>query len=280
MKIVRTLTELRETIRIWKSQGDRIGFVPTMGALHAGHVSLVDLSVASCTRTVASIFVNPTQFAPHEDLDNYPRQEEDDFAKLRAHACDLVYCPDVETMYPPGDETRVDVPVMGAKLEGRFRPHFFGGVATIVARLFNQVMPDAAFFGEKDYQQVQIIRRMVRDLSFDIEIVAGATLRADDGLALSSRNAYLTVAERQTAPSLFAALNRCAIRIRNGNTISEAADEAVRSLLKAGFAKVEYIDAVDPSTLDILKDTLPAETCRLIAAAWMGHTRLIDNIEL
>jgi pantoate--beta-alanine ligase len=280
MKIVRTLPELRETVRTWKSEGERIGFVPTMGALHEGHVSLVDLSAAQCTRTIASIFVNPTQFAPHEDLDSYPRQEADDFSKLEAHKCDLVYCPDIETMYPPGDETRVSIPEMGAKLEGRFRPHFFGGVATIVSRLFNQVSPDAAYFGEKDYQQVQIIRRMVRDLSFNVDIIAGPTSRADDGLALSSRNAYLSKEEREIAPGLFAALHRCAIRIRNGVIPATALSEAVLTLERAGFRSVEYIEAVNPDTLDPISETVPDGPCRLIAAAWMGRTRLIDNIKL
>lgn len=280
MQIVRHLAELREIITGWKREGLSVGFVPTMGALHSGHVSLVDLSVAQCDRTVASIFVNPTQFAPHEDLDSYPRQEAEDQAMLKAHGCDIAYCPDKATMYPEGEQTRVDVPAMGAKLEGQFRPHFFGGVATVVSKLFNQISPDRAYFGEKDYQQVQIIRRMAIDLCFPIEIIAGATKRATDGLALSSRNAYLTVEERRIAPALFASLHRCAIRIRNGALPGEAISEAVHALENAGFKKVEYIEAVDPLSLDPVPVDLPESPCRLIAATWLGKTRLIDNIEL
>lgn len=280
MQIVRKLSELRETVSAWRKAGLSIGFVPTMGALHAGHISLVRLSVEGCDRTIASIYVNPTQFAPHEDLDSYPRQEAEDAAKLEAAGCDLVFCPSSDVMYPEGEETRVDVPTMGAKLEGQFRPHFFGGVATVVTKLFNQVQPDKAFFGEKDYQQVQIITRMVKDLCIPVEICPGPTLRAADGLALSSRNAYLTPKERAAAPALHAAMHRAAIRMRNGTLPGEAIAEAVESVRKAGFRTVEYIEAVDPATLDPIPAQLPEKPCRLIAAAWMGKTRLIDNIAI
>ncbi|MAI89720.1 pantoate--beta-alanine ligase [Ponticaulis sp.] len=280
MQVVRTLEELRSIVRGWKREGLSVGFVPTMGALHAGHLSLVDLSTAQCDRTIASIFVNPTQFAPHEDLDSYPRQEQQDHDLLRGRGCDLVFCPEVSVMYPEGEETRVSVPQMGAKLEGPFRPHFFGGVATVVAKLFNQVEPDKAFFGEKDYQQVQVIKRMVIDLCFGIEIVPGPTARAGDGLALSSRNAYLSAVQRAIAPVLFASLHRCAIRMRNGTPPEIALAEAKAAISKAGFENVEYVDAVDPGTLDQITDTLPDYPCRLIAAAWLGKTRLIDNIAL
>lgn len=280
MQIVRELSELREIISGWRRDGQSIGFVPTMGALHDGHLSLIRLSVDACDKTVASIYVNPTQFAPHEDLDSYPREEDSDTAKLAAAGCDLVFCPSSETMYPEGEETRVDVPKMGAKLEGQFRPHFFGGVATVVSKLFNQVQPDKAFFGEKDYQQVRIINRMVKDLSMPIEIVPGPTARALDGLALSSRNAYLSPTERACAPALNAALHRAAIRMRNGTPPAEALTEAVDRVSKSGFKTVEYIEAVDPDTLDPIPAELPDKPCRLIAAAWMGRTRLIDNIAL
>ena len=280
MQVVRSLEELRGIVRGWKRDGLTVGFVPTMGALHQGHLSLVDLSVTACDRTVASIFVNPTQFAPHEDLDAYPRQEQADQAMLEAHKCDLVFTPEVATMYPEGEETRVSVPDLGAKLEGQFRPHFFGGVATVVAKLFNQVQPDKAFFGEKDFQQVQVIKRMVIDLCFPIEIVPGATLRAADGLALSSRNAYLTPEERRIAPSLHLAMHRASIRIRNGADQTAAVAEATKTLKEAGFNKVEYITAVDPASLDPIEGAIPDHACRLIAAAWLGKTRLIDNIAL
>lgn len=280
MQIVRELAELRSIVSGWRVSGQTIGFVPTMGALHDGHISLVSMSVAACDKTIASIYVNPTQFAPHEDLDAYPRQEAEDVARLEAAGCDLVFCPSSAVMYPDGEETRVDVPKMGAKLEGRFRPHFFGGVATVVTKLFNQVQPDKAFFGEKDYQQVQVITRMVKDLSIPVEICPGPTARAADGLALSSRNAYLTPEERAAAPALHAAMYRATIRMRNGTPVAEATAEAIKSVERAGFRTVEYIDAVDPDTLDLITGDLPAKPCRLIAAAWMGKTRLIDNIEL
>lgn len=280
MQIVRTLSELRSIVSDWKLAGLPVGFVPTMGALHEGHLSLMRLSVDQCDRSIASIYVNPTQFAPHEDLDSYPRQEQADFDALQSVGCDLVFCPDPGLMYPEGEETRVTVPEMGAKLEGQFRPHFFGGVATVVTKLFNQVQPDKAYFGEKDYQQVQIIRRMVTDLSMPIEIVSGATSRAADGLALSSRNAYLSPEQRKSASSLFAALHRAATRMRNGTLPGEAISEAVETLVRAGFENVEYIEAVDPATLDPIPAQIPDYPCRLIAAAWMGKTRLIDNIAL
>tara|TARA_B100000678_G_scaffold256316_2_gene234603 strand:- start:20506 stop:21348 length:843 start_codon:yes stop_codon:yes gene_type:complete len=280
MLIVKSLEELRETVTSWKRDGLSVGFVPTMGALHNGHISLVEMSVQRCDRTVTSIYVNPTQFAAHEDLDSYPRQEDEDQSKLKAAGCDLVFCPTTEVMYPEGEETRVDVPSLGAKLEGQFRPHFFGGVATVVCKLFNQVQPDTAFFGEKDFQQVQVIRRMVTDLAMPVEIVAGSTFRADDGLALSSRNAYLTDEERAIAPALAAALHRAAIRIRAGAAHAHALAEAVETLKINGFQKVDYIEAIDPSTLDPISTPVPEYPLRLVAAAWLGKTRLIDNIPL
>lgn len=280
MQIVRSLSALREQVRNWKRDGLSVGFVPTMGALHDGHLSLIDASVAQCDRTIASIFVNPTQFAEHEDLGSYPRDEARDTDLLNQHGCDLAFCPDVGTMYPAGEETRVSVPALGAKLEGQFRPHFFGGVATVVSKLFNMVDPDKAFFGEKDFQQVQIIKRMVTDLAFPIEIVACPTGRAADGLALSSRNAYLTEEERRIAPALYAAMHRATIRMRNGHLPGEIIIEAVETLRRAGFKKVEYLEAVDPATLDPIGHEIPDHPCRLIAAAWLGKTRLIDNIAL
>jgi len=278
MIIVRTLTDLRSLIGNWRAKGHRIGFVPTMGALHAGHLSLVDNAVRQCDRVVTSIFVNPTQFAAHEDLGSYPRHEADDVAKLTAHGCHVAYCPDVATMYPEGEETRVSVPELGAKLEGEFRPHFFGGVATVVSKLFNQVQPDKAFFGEKDYQQVQVIKRMVKDLCIPVEIVPVPTERDVDGLALSSRNAYLTPDERRIAPALSAAMHRAAIRLRNGTPVIAATEEAIRTIEKAGFDRVEYIKACDAENLDLITDAMPERPARLLAAAWLGKTRLIDNI--
>lgn len=263
-----------------RKKGSKIGFVPTMGALHDGHISLVEKAGEKCECVVASIFVNPTQFAPGEDLDRYPRNEAADVARLAGAGCKLVYCPAVEEMYPEGSLTNVRVEEMSDLLDGIYRPHFFYGVATVVARLFIHVWPDVAVFGEKDYQQLQIIRRMVRDLGFDIEIIGGRTWRDRDGLAQSSRNAYLSQSERERANAIFAALHRAAARLRIGVPVSEALDEAQAFILKAGFTKLDYVSAVDPATLQDLSEgpVAAGQDCRLLAAAWMGSTRLIDNI--
>lgn len=229
---------------------------------------------------VASIFVNPTQFAPGEDLDRYPRNEEGDVARLSEAGCALVYCPSVEEMYPEGSLTNVRVEAMSDLLDGIYRPHFFYGVATVVARLFIHVQPDVAVFGEKDFQQLQIIKRMVRDLGFAIEIIGGETWRDGDGLAQSSRNAYLSEEERRRANAIFSSLHRAACRLRIGVPVAEAMTEARGAILAAGFSKLDYVSAVDPVTLQDLPDG-PLESgrdCRLLAAAWMGSTRLIDNI--
>lgn len=280
MPRVRSLDELRSIVKTWKTSGKTVGLVPTMGALHNGHLSLVRSSVQTCDYTIATIFVNPTQFAAGEDLDTYPRNEDSDCEMLEAENCDLAFCPDARTVYPTGEQTRVSVPELGAKLEGQFRPHFFGGVATVVTKLFNMVDPDFAFFGEKDFQQVQIIKRMVTDLAMPVSIVACPTERTPDGLAMSSRNAYLTETERKIAPALNAAMHRAAIRIRLGHLPGEVITEAVESLRTSGFDKIEYLEACDPETLEPIIGELPEGPCRLIAAAWLGKTRLIDNIAI
>lgn len=279
-RIVRTRADLQAAIASEREKGRKIGFVPTMGALHDGHISLVKKAGENCECVVASIFVNPTQFAPGEDLDRYPRNEEGDVARLSAAGCGLVYCPSVEEMYPEGSLTNVRVEDMSDLLDGIYRPHFFYGVATVVARLFIHVKPDVAVFGEKDYQQLQIIRRMVRDLGFGIEIIGGRTWRDNDGLAQSSRNAYLSEEERSRASAMHAALHRAACRIRIGLPVEEAMKEARGHILAAGFSKLDYVSAVDPLTLHDLPDGPLGERqgCRLLAAAWMGSTRLIDNI--
>ena len=220
-----------------------------MGALHAGHLSLVEKAREKASKTVASIFVNPTQFAPGEDFDTYPRDSEKDIAKLASVGCDLVYLPSVEEMYPPGNTTNVRVEGMSDLLDGVYRPHFFYGVATVVARLFLHVQPDVAVFGEKDYQQLQIIRRMVRDLGFPVDILGGATTRDADGLSIG------------VAPSV-------------------ALDEARTLVMASGFRKLDYVSLVDPDTLIDLPDAplAPGTIARLLGAAWMGKTRLIDNI--
>lgn len=276
----RTKGELREIVTDWRRAGLRIGFVPTMGALHDGHLSLVKRALETCDRVVASIFVNPTQFAPGEDLDVYPRNEAEDCAKLAAAGCHLAYCPALEEMYPEGSLTNIRVETLSDLLDGGPRPHFFYGVATIVARLFIHVRPDVAVFGEKDYQQLQIIRRMVTDLGFQIEIIGGPTVRDEDGLAQSSRNLYLQPGERRSASALSAALHRARCRIEAGTEIEAALEEARQYLGASGFSSVDYVTAVDPATLEALPEpvAITGKTCRLLGAGWLGKTRLIDNI--
>ncbi|MCR9078690.1 MAG: pantoate--beta-alanine ligase [Hyphomonadaceae bacterium] len=277
---LRTLADLRAVLGEHRRAGRRIGFVPTMGALHDGHVSLVEQARAASDVTVASIFVNPTQFAPGEDLDTYPRTEEADITRLAAVGTDIVYLPTVEEMYPSGSVTNVRVEEMSDLLDGIHRPHFFYGVATVVARLFVHVQPDVSVFGEKDYQQLQIIRRMVRDLGFPIEVIGGTTVRDADGLAQSSRNTYLQAEERLKANTMSSALHRAASRISIGVPVDDALGEARVRIEAAGFDRLDYVSAVDPDSLQDLPDGPIASgfVGRVLAAAWMGKTRLIDNM--
>jgi pantoate--beta-alanine ligase len=282
MTVVRTRVALQQQVRAWKAAGESVGFVPTMGALHAGHISLVEKAKENVSRTITSIFVNPAQFAPGEDFETYPRREEVDLALLTAAGCDLVYLPTVAEMYPDGSVTDVRVNGMSDLLDGIYRPHFFYGVATVVARLFLHVQPDVAVFGEKDYQQLQIIRRMVRDLGFPIRIIGGETKRDEDGLAQSSRNLYLSADERRTAGAMFAALHRASVRLALGALPGDVRAEAQAHLMRAGFRSVDYIALVDPATLLALPDDAPMAKgeARLLGAAWLGRTRLIDNISV
>ena len=282
LTVVRSKSDLRDAISSIHYSGQRVGFVPTMGALHNGHLSLIDLARTKSDIVAASIFVNPTQFAPGEDFDTYPRDEEADLEKLASAGCNLVYLPTVEDMYPTGSLTDVRVPGPSDLLDGVYRPHFFYGVTTVVARLFIHVRPDVAVFGEKDFQQLQIIRQMTRDLGFEIEILGGPTQRDPDGLAQSSRNRYLSAEQRRIAGALQAALVRAAARIEAGAALSPALAEARAFLQAAGFDKVDYISAVDATTLRDLPDTRSQwpEVTRLLGAAWIGKTRLIDNIPL
>jgi pantoate--beta-alanine ligase len=279
---VRTRVALLQQVRAWKAAGETVGFVPTMGALHAGHLSLVEKARENASRTVASIFVNPAQFAPGEDFDTYPRREAEDLALLSSAGCDVVYLPSVAEMYPDGSVTDVRVNQLSDLLDGVHRPHFFYGVATVVARLFLHVQPDVAVFGEKDYQQLQVIRRMVRDLGFPIQIIGGPTQRDADGLAQSSRNLYLSPDERRAAGAVYAALHRSATRLALGAQPHEVLAEARDHLLTAGFRSVDYIALVDPETLLALPCDMPLQSgeARLLAAAWLGRTRLIDNISV
>ena len=281
LTVVRTKTDLARAIRNERSSGHSIGFVPTMGALHNGHLSLIDLARERCSKTVASIFVNPTQFAPGEDFETYPRREANDLNKLASAGCDIAYLPGVEDMYPQGNRTDVRVEGLSDLLDGRFRPHFFYGVTTIVARLLIQVMPDVAVFGQKDFQQLQIIRRMVQDLSLPVDVVGAPTIRDSDGLAQSSRNEYLSDEDRRAAGAMNAVLRRARTRLDLGQAVSEVLDEAERALAAAGFNKVDYVSAVRSADLADLKDGTPRTgEARLLGAAWLGNTRLIDNISL
>jgi pantoate--beta-alanine ligase len=277
IKVVRTVRDLRKVTAKWRQAGKTIALVPTMGALHAGHLSLVKLAKKKADKAVVSIFVNPTQFAPHEDLSRYPRDEAGDLKKLGDADADLVWSPTVEAMYPEGFSTEVKAGSAAADLEGAFRPHHFGGVATVCCKLFNQVRPDIAIFGEKDYQQLAVLRQMVRDLDMPLEIIGAPTKREKDGLALSSRNAYLSEAERSIAPALYSAISEAALEVASGMSAETATSDAAAKLLSAGFTTVDYIEVRDSETLGELS-TLGGRPLRILAAVWLGKTRLIDNV--
>jgi pantoate--beta-alanine ligase len=276
---VTSLPELRSVVRGWHKNAERIALVPTMGALHDGHVALVRLAREHATRVVVSVFVNPAQFAPHEDYDRYPRTFDDDLDLLTRHNCDLVWAPEVAEMYPEGFATRI-VPLGAAEgLESDFRPHFFAGVATVCCKLFLQVQADFAVFGEKDYQQLCVIRQTVRDLNLPLTIVAAPTEREPDGLAMSSRNRYLSEEERAIAPALNREITAVAAAVRAGTDPNEATSAAARQLQAAGFGKVDYVAVRNAETLrppTLAEDE--SEPLRVLAAAWLGRTRLIDNI--
>jgi len=278
LPIVRTVAELRAQVRAWRAAGKRVGFAPTMGALHEGHLSLVRLARGHADRVVVSVFVNPTQFGPNEDFDAYPRDEARDAELLVGVGCDLLFAPTVAEMYPPGASTTVTVAGVSESLDGAARPGHFAGVATVVAKLLNQCAPDVAVFGEKDYQQLQVIRRLARDLDLPVEILGAPTARAEDGLALSSRNAYLSTAERQAAPALARALQEACTRLRAGAPVAEAEIEVIGALARAGFRKVDYVEVRGADDLARLGPGPVSEPARILAAAFLGKTRLIDNM--
>jgi pantoate--beta-alanine ligase len=257
-------------------EGAKLALVPTMGALHAGHIALVEEAKKRADAVAATIFVNPTQFGPNEDLSRYPRREAEDARMLKEAGCDLLWIPRVEDIYPDGFATSVRVAGVSERWEGEARPGHFDGVATVVAKLLLSVRPDVAIFGEKDFQQLVVIRRMVSDLAIPVSIVAVPTVREDDGLALSSRNAYLSSDERRQAVSLPRALAQARDAILSGSTVDDAQEAARTSLLAAGFSKVDYFALVDAQTLEPLAH--PQGEMRLIVAALVGSTRLIDNI--
>jgi pantoate--beta-alanine ligase len=276
VQIVRDLEALTGAVADLRSEGGPIAFVPTMGALHAGHMALVAEARRRANHVVASIFVNPTQFAANEDLSTYPRREASDARMLEEEGCALLWSPDVATMYPEGAGISVRAGSLGESLDGAARPGHFDGVATVVARLFDQVRPDIALFGEKDYQQLAVIRQMVRELGLAVEIVGVPTQRDADGLALSSRNAYLSDEERQSARALPRALGEAAAAIRRGGDVAEALATAAERLAKAGFDPIDYVALCDAETLAPVSGA--ERPARLLAAARIGRTRLIDNL--
>ncbi len=263
-EVAREIADLRGRVAAWRSAGDTVALVPTMGALHAGHLALVREARRHCTRVVVSVFINPAQFAPTEDLAKYPRTLDADLTLLAGVAADLVWAPDADVMYPTGFATQVTPAGAALGLEADYRPHFFQGVATVCCKLFTQVAPDVAVFGEKDWQQLAVVRQLVRDLDLPLTIIALATVRETDGLAMSSRNRYLTAAQRGQAIQLYAGLRTAAEAINTGTAVEKACAFAVGTLAAAGW-RVDYVAARDG---------------RLLAAAWLGTTRLIDNIAI
>jgi pantoate--beta-alanine ligase len=279
LPLERRPADLRASVRAWKKSGETVALVPTMGALHEGHLSLVRLALENADRVVVSLFVNPAQFAPHEDFDTYPRAEGRDAALLAGAGCNLLYAPHASEIYPPGFSTTVTVSGVSAPLEGERRPQFFGGVATVVAKLLIQVAPDVAVFGEKDYQQLQVIKRMARDLDIPARIIGAPTRRAEDGLALSSRNAYLSAEERVVAGKLNGILARLALAVGAGGAVNTAEAIAANALMAAGFSSIDYIEVRHAEDLSPLgPGPIGDAPARVLAAVWLGKTRLIDNL--
>lgn len=276
--IVRTIRELRTLVVDWRRDGHRIAVVPTMGALHEGHLSLVHAALEQADRVIVTLFVNPRQFNIAEDLAAYPRTEHEDAAKLAPLGAHLLFCPDGDEMYPADFTTNISVAGVSDGLCGAHRPGHFDGVATVVAKLFLQTGADLAFFGEKDYQQLQVVRRMAADLDIPIEVVGCPTVREPDGMALSSRNVYLTGPEREAAPALAAALFEAARRIAGGDPVALVLSEAKASILAGGYREVEYLELRSENGLGPL--AVFDRPARLLAAAWLGETRLIDNVQV
>ena len=274
--ILRTVADLSAAVRWWKAAGDVVGVVPTMGALHDGHLSLVRAAKADCARVVVTIFVNPMQFNNPEDLKKYPRSLEADAVLLKAVGVDVIFAPEPDEVYPDGFATTVTVTGVSQPLEGALRPGHFEGVATVVAKLLGMTMADRGYFGQKDWQQLQVVQKLVRDLNVPVVIVGCETIREADGLAMSSRNARLDAAAREKAPVLYAALTRAVADIRAGGTDRMAIREAAEAVRAAGFERVEYIELRDAGTLMPSDD--PGRPRRMLAAAWLGGVRLIDNI--
>jgi len=279
VELLTRVSELRDRTRAARARGLTVGLVPTMGALHEGHRSLVRRARAECGLVVVTLFVNPAQFAPSEDLSRYPRDLEGDRAAVEAEGADLLFAPPVEAVYPPGFATTVAVEGLTASLEGASRPTHFAGVTTVVAKLFNMAQPDRAYFGQKDYQQLQVVRRMARDLDFPVEILACPTVREPDGLAMSSRNRYLSPQERQSALALSRALRAAGTRFDSGERHAPALLRETRALLEEDFrVRIDYVELVDAETLSPV-DVI-GQPAVLLIAAFVGSTRLIDNVLL
>ena len=274
--VARDVESLHRRVKAWRRDNLSVALVPTMGALHKGHITLMERAKKMADRVVATIFVNPKQFGPREDFAAYPRQENTDFEMLNAAGVHLLFAPDVTAMYPPGFATTVEVTGISDVLDGLARPGHFNGVATVVSKLLLQTLPDIALFGEKDYQQLAVIRRLVADLNIPVDIIGVPTVRDADGLAMSSRNAYLTPEERAIAPALYAAITSAAQAIAGGADIAKTLSDAQAVLVRKGFGKIDYVEARHAETLAPL--TSKDEPGRILAAAHLGRARLIDNV--
>ena len=278
MEVVRTIAELRQHTSRWRIAGQTIGLIPTMGALHNGHLSLIKLAQGKCDRVIATIFVNPRQFLPNEDFDEYPRNEQSDIEKLIAMGVDLLFAPEAPEMYQPDASTTVVISKLTDCLCATSRPGFFDGVGTVVTKLLIQALPDLAIFGEKDYQQLLVIKRLTRDLDIPVEIIGAPTIREADGLAVSSRNVYLSQTNRETASKVFEILKKTATAIALRNDVLAACKEARKELILAGLSEIDYFEARHSETLELIQNF--ENNGRLFAAVWLGSTRLIDNLEI
>lgn len=275
IKYVNSLADLKAQISGWQQNGYKIGLVPTMGSLHEGHLSLISLARENCDKVVTSIYVNPQQFSQTEDFDSYPRTLSHDLEKLsELRFCDLVFNP--TQMYHENHATIIAPTGVAEPLEGQIRPHFFGGVATIIIKLFNQIKPDIAIFGEKDYQQLLVIKQLMRDLDLPVQIIAGQTFRETDGLAMSSRNSYLSDSERKIAANIYRVMQIAAENLQSGIEVSKAIQNAINELARVGITKIDYFSLRDPITLEPLSTF--KKDARLLVALYVGATRLIDNI--
>ena len=275
IKFVNRVVDLKAQILGWQQNGYKIGLVPTMGSLHEGHLSLIHLARGNCDKVVTSIYVNPQQFSETEDFDRYPRTLNEDLEKLlELKACNLVFNP--TQMYHESHATIISPTGVAEPLEGQIRPHFFGGVATIILKLFNQVQPDIAIFGEKDYQQLLVIKQLMRDLDLPVQIIAGQTLRENEGLAMSSRNSYLSDSERKIAANIYRVMQITAEKLQSGVAVSKAIQNGIDELARVGIKKIDYFSLRDPITLEPLSTF--KKDARLLVALYVGATRLIDNM--